>query len=1051
MSERKIASGNNLSRQADRNYAVMAFFLPFLLLSIGYAARGIFPFGNKHLLTVDLYHQYAPFLAELRTKLLSGEGIFYSFAGGLGVNFYALFAYYLASPLNLLLLLFPAAFLTEGILVLTLIKISLAGFTFNIFLRKTFNRHGPLAVGFSTMYALSSFVIAYGWNIMWLDSLYVAPLVVLGMVYLIRDKNIWLYTLSLAYLLFVNFYMAWFVCLMTAILYIPFLFRFSPVNKPLEKLLTSLKMVFCSALGIGLSAILIWPVYQALQVTSAANDAFPSGIEKVASLFDYFGQHLILVEPTVRSGFPNIYAGVFVLLLIPIALLNTKVKLRDRILGLLAITFMVLSFSTNILNFIWHGFHYPNQLPYRNSFIYIFILLTFLYEGLPGIRQLRRETIIGFSFSIILIIMAAEKIGENRTSDYTTLLSILFVLLYTLIFVRLTDDRQYKRPITLLLLSVMIIEIGLSTSIGLYYLDKNEYFGSREGYASGTVPESIRTCASQLKSSTEDALFFRTEVYPSKTSNDPSLYGLNGLTLFASTTAEAPVSFFKELGFFSNGINSYKYDGSNIVMDSLFGIRYLILRNKSHWQENTRELIMSNDDIDVYENPFALSIGFAASSDIKFYNTHYENPLENQNQLVQAIDPDSSGVFIPALLEIDPASQADLSSFNQSDTIFSFVKGSDDETAELKLTLTAEEEGTYYLAFDMRGHKTSGGKITIDDKIFDLSAKSIGNAEVGYLDAGQTAEIKFTLDSESDKSGEFEFYAARLDRNSFVSSISKIKSNQLELDRFSSDFFSGSIVMPENGFLLLTIPYDRGWQATVDGQKQFIDTVDNSLMALELSAGEHVVSMSFEPYGFKDGVIVTLGSLAILLIIALLQLLLYFVRKKKRSERAVPLATSPVYRQRQMPSHNSKDEEIYETDELTLPEVKEVFMKEIRFYLCKECGNLVVLLNEGAGQMVCCDEPMVLLEAMTYDENDFEHAPNIERTDQGIRVKVGFIAHPMTEDHYVNWIVAVQGKRYQIQFLDPGEEPEAEFRVSSGPVDVYEFCNRHGLWKTGIE
>ncbi|NLB10600.1 MAG: YfhO family protein, partial [Clostridiaceae bacterium] len=256
MSERKIASGNNLSRQADRNYAVMAFFLPFLLLSIGYAARGIFPFGNKHLLTVDLYHQYAPFLAELRTKLLSGEGIFYSFAGGLGVNFYALFAYYLASPLNLLLLLFPAAFLTEGILVLTLIKISLAGFTFNIFLRKTFNRHGPLAVGFSTMYALSSFVIAYGWNIMWLDSLYVAPLVVLGMVYLIRDKNIWLYTLSLAYLLFVNFYMAWFVCLMTAILYIPFLFRFSPENKPLEKLLTSLKMVFCSALGIGLSAIL---------------------------------------------------------------------------------------------------------------------------------------------------------------------------------------------------------------------------------------------------------------------------------------------------------------------------------------------------------------------------------------------------------------------------------------------------------------------------------------------------------------------------------------------------------------------------------------------------------------------------------------------------------------------------------------------------------------------------------------------------------------------------------------------------------------------------
>ena len=883
---------------------------------------------------------------------------------------------------------------------------------------------------------------------MWLDSLYVAPLVILGMVYLIRDRQIWLYTLSLAYLLFVNFYMAWFVCLMTAILYIPFLFRFSPENRPMWKFLTSLKMAFFTALGIGLSAVLIWPTYQALQVTSAANDAFPSGLEKVASLFDYFGQHLLLVEPTVRSGFPNLYTGIFVLLLIPIALLNNKVKLRDRVLGLLTITLMVLSFSSNILNFIWHGFHYPNQLPYRNSFIYIFILLTFLYEGLPGIRLLRRETIVGFTFSLILLMIVVEKIGENTTSDFTTLLSIIFLLFYALIFVRLTDDRKYKRPITLFLLSVMIIEIGLSTSIGLYYLDKNEYFGSREGYASGSTPESIRTCATQLKASTDDTLFYRSEVYPSKTSNDPSLYGLDGLTVFASTMAEKPVGFFKDLGMFSNGINSYKYDGSNVVIDSLFGIRYLILRNKSHWQENTRELVMSNEYIDVYDNPFALSIGYAASPDLISYGSHHENPLENQNRLLQAIEPDSSGVFIPAQVEIDPASQADLFPFDQS-SVFSFEKGSDDETAEISLTLTAEEAGTYNLAYDMRGHKTSNGKISIDDKVFDFAAKAIGNAEVGYLEAGQTASIKFTLNSDSDRSGEFEFYAARLDRNSFVSSISKIKSNQLQLDRFSSDSFRGTIVMPEDGYLLITVPYDRGWQATVDGQKQGIDTVDDSLMALKLSAGEHVVAMNFEPYGFRDGLIVTLGSLTVLLIIALLQLLLFLIRKKRRTENDTPLMVPTISRQR--PIYDSTDEYTYEADEIMLPEVKEIHMKEIKFYLCKECGNLVILLNEGAGQMVCCDEPMVLLEAMTYDENDFEHAPTIERTDHGIRAKVGFIAHPMTEDHYVNWIVAVQGKRYQIQFLDPGEEPEAEFKVNSDPVDVYEFCNRHGLWKTSVE
>ena len=647
MPEPRLNSKYNLARRADRSYAVMAFLLPFLILSIGYATRGIFPFGDKHLLTVDLFHQYAPFLSELRSKLLSGDSLFYSFAGGLGVNFYALLAYYLASPLNLILLLFPASFLTEGVLFLTLIKLSLAGFTFNIFLRKTFQKHGPLAVGFSTVYAISSYVIAYSWNIMWLDSLYVAPLVMLGLVSLIRDKKFWLYTLSLGYLMFVNFYMAWFVCLMVLILYFPFLLRFSPENKPVIKLVTTIKTLFFTGLGIGLSAFLLWPTYLALQVTSAANDSFPTGIEKVATLFDYFGQHLMLVEPTVRSGFPNLYAGIFVLLLLPVALLNTKVKLRDRIISFTVIAFMVLSFSTNFLNFVWHGFHYPNQLPYRNSFIYIFILLTFTYEALPGIRQLSRETIFSFAFTVIALIIMVEKVGENVTSDFSTLFSVLFILVYAIVFIRLLNINKHQRPVTLLLLSIMIIEIAFSTSIGLYYLDKNEYFGSREGYACGPQADSIRAAVAQVDEFAEDSLFYRSEVYPAKTSNDTFLYGLRGLTLFASTSPEKPVKLFKDIGCFSNGINSYKYDGSNIVLDSLFGIRYLILRNHDYWRENTRHLVLSNEEVHALENPYALNLGYKVSSDLLHYDSEGENPLENQNRLLKSMDPNFTDVFIP--------------------------------------------------------------------------------------------------------------------------------------------------------------------------------------------------------------------------------------------------------------------------------------------------------------------------------------------------------------------------------------------------------------------
>ncbi|MGI6090002.1 MAG: YfhO family protein [Saccharofermentanales bacterium] len=1047
MPDRSLKSKHDLTRQADRSYAVMSFFLPFLILSIAYASRAIFPFGDKHILTVDLYHQYAPFLAELRTKILSGGSLFYSFAGGLGVNFYALFAYYLASPLNLILLLFPAAFLTEGILLLTLIKLSLAGFTFNIFLRKTFRKHGPLAVGFSTMYAVSSYVIAYGWNIMWLDSLYVAPLVILGLVCLIRDNKFWLYTLSLAYLLFVNFYMAWFVCLMTALLYFPFLFRFTPEHNSLIKLLTTVKTIFFTALGVGLSAFMLWPTYLALQVTSAANDTFPTAVEKVATLFDYFGQHLLLVEPTVRSGFPNLYSGILVLLLLPVAFLNSRVKLRDRVLSLSVIAFMVLSFSTNILNFIWHGFHYPNQLPYRNSFVYIFVILTFLYEALPGIRQLKRETIFGFSFTLIALIIVVEKMGENKASSYSALISIVFILLYTFVFIRLLDAEQSKRPVTLLLLAAIIAELIFSTCTGIYYLDKNEYFGSRDGYASGTVAESVRAAAIQLEDFTEDTSFFRTEVYPAKTSNDPFLYDLKGLTLFASTSPEKPVRFFKELGLFSNGINSYKYDGSNIVLDSLFGIRYLILRNKDYWQDANRYLVLSNDDVEALENPYALNLGYKVSPDVLYYDSAGENPLDNQNRLLRAMDPEFSDVFVAVPLEIESALQGNIDFYGESDHIFSFEKDSDDGTPTYTFLLTAVEPGTYNLAFDMRGHRTSSGKITVEDRSFNFSAKAIGNAEVGYLEAGQTAIIEISLSAKTEKSGEIELYAAKLDQEAFTTAFQRLQETQLDLTYFSDAYFRGKIAMPEAGVLLLTIPHDRGWTAEVDGKPQAVLTINDSLMALELEAGEHTVEMSFLPYGFRDGATITLIALAILLMIALIKLIIFILRRRKSEREQMPLASATVHNSTLSTYQMSTDQIL--KNETNYISDKGNNMKKIRFYYCDACTNLVVLLNEGAGELICCDEPMELLEAKTTTDDVCDHILSVEKTDRGIIVKAR-TDHEQAADGVITWVAVVQGNRYQICFPDQ-DEVDIEFILKDEPAEVYEFCTVHGLWKIRID
>lgn len=116
-------------------------------------------------------------------------------------------------------------------------------------------------------------------------------------------------------------------------------------------------------------------------------------------------------------------------------------------------------------------------------------------------------------------------------------------------------------------------------------------------------------------------------------------------------------------------------------------------------------------------------------------------------------------------------------------------------------------------------------------------------------------------------------------------------------------------------------------------------------------------------------------------------------------------------------------------------------------YKCNVCGNIVEVLHAGAGQLVCCGQPMELLKEKTEDEGQEKHVPVIEKTENGVKVKVGSVPHPMEEDHHIEWIeVIADGKVYR-KFLKAGENPEAEFEIKAENIEAREYCNVHGLWK----
>jgi superoxide reductase len=121
--------------------------------------------------------------------------------------------------------------------------------------------------------------------------------------------------------------------------------------------------------------------------------------------------------------------------------------------------------------------------------------------------------------------------------------------------------------------------------------------------------------------------------------------------------------------------------------------------------------------------------------------------------------------------------------------------------------------------------------------------------------------------------------------------------------------------------------------------------------------------------------------------------------------------------------------------------------KRLQVYRCEVCGNIVEVLHAGEGELVCCKQPMKLLVEGEVDAAKEKHVPVAEKTDEGIKVKVGSVAHPMEEKHYIEWIeIIADGKAYR-QFLRPGDAPEATFNIAAEQVTAREYCNLHGLWK----
>ncbi len=419
-----LAKAGFMDRYGVWIYLFLAFFIPFLLMFIAFRIAGVSPFGKNQILVTDLWHQYYPFMVDYQDKLQHGGSLLWTWKSGGGTNYIALISYYLASPLNFFSVLVPADKLREFLYIITCIKIGLAGFFYALFLKMTFKRKDVSITAFGILYALCAFIMGYYWNIIWLDTIALLPLVIAGTFALLRHGRFKLYIIALALSVLANYYIGLFTCAFVLLVSIGYCIVEFKGWKNL--LIQFLKTAGCSVVSLMMSAMLTLPAYFALGYTHSSDNTFPAQFAiNIGSKADLGGvlegigktiaNSVAFTQPTAKEGLPNIYCGVITIFLALLFFFCSKIKKRERIFCGGLLLFFMLSFIIRQLDFVWHGFHFPNMLPHRFSFLYSFVLIYMAFRVFMHIDDIKLVSVIGaiLAFAVYLGIATTYFDGET--------------------------------------------------------------------------------------------------------------------------------------------------------------------------------------------------------------------------------------------------------------------------------------------------------------------------------------------------------------------------------------------------------------------------------------------------------------------------------------------------------------------------------------------------------------------------------------------------------------------------------------------------------------
>mgnify|MGYP003571273979 CR=1 FL=1 len=836
-----------------KNY-ILAFIIPIVICLIFMYFKNILS-DIEEIYTSDLRCQHIVFLNYFKSVLLGNASLFYTFSAGMGNSMLATIIFYCISPINFMLFIIED--MRYAIFVIYFIKMGLAGVSMYVLLKSKTGKESFMTVVFSTCYALCSFIINYFFCVFWFDCMYLAPMVMLGIDRIFeREKMSLLYIGSLALTIICNIQMGFGLCVYSVVYFIySFNIRYS-IKKDFKKFMQIGIIFIISSLCVGAisSCSLLGFLSGYMDVSSTRNIfSTSSGVSNILYILkDLFTVGNLTGE--YNNYFePYVYCGLIVTFFAILYMFNKNIDKKKRLHAFGVILFFIISFSVNIINLFWH-LTPPISFNFRYSEYLSLFLVLIAYESYINKDKLLSKDIGILVISLLIGLFVILGFNQN-----TYVIHAFIFLVINFVVIILAKNKSKKFEILLVLL--VFAELGVNGYLS-YYIASELPYGKNTSY----------TSFKEIASKNEFDTTYRVEYNYSYTDyfNDSLLVNKNSsLRYFSSLVYDNVLYFFRKTGSV-NGLTNYTvsaYDSP--LLNSMLGNKYFYLLhdfNNGIYQKLDSYKVGSYDyvnaeyrirDVYLFENPYALSLGYMIENDFKYEEGM--NLVDYQNGLIKAFTGNDNDVLIRL--------NADLLN--------------DPENCP------TEDEFPYCASYLI--HNNTNNKITYTYTPF--SVYSISNKIDAYIDINVplvlhsydddvNLVVKHNQDLQTDS-----FIAATYNKANLIQQLDILRKNMLDNVIIDKNILTGDINTDKNGTLFLSIPYDKKFKIYVDGvETDYYSLLDNTFIGLDLTEGEHKIKMEYINSGWKYYV---MSSVVAVIITGILYVFINkkITKKKKQEER----------------------------------------------------------------------------------------------------------------------------------------------------------------------